>query len=324
MVPTMAGSAHRIDARTQDGFPVLTLSAPDQDLHASFAPGLGMIGASLRHRGEELLASCDGLAAYAERGSTMGIPFLHPWANRLAAREGRILGREIRLPEGTTLVRTDEHGRPIHGLLAASPLWEVTSRGADDERAWLEATLDFGAGEDLVALFPFPHRVDLAVELRRDTLRIRTRVTATGGDDVPVSFGFHPYLTLPSVLREQWEIRLPVERHVVLDDRQLPTGETEPVAPVRGPLGDGTFDDGYDRLTAPPAFSLAAGARRITLTFEGGYPVAQVFAPPGSPFICFEPMTALTNALFAGGFPVATPSQPYEAVFSIAVTAAPE
>ena len=46
-------------------------------------PAIGMVVASLRHRGEELLAQRDGLAAYAREGTTMGVPFLHPWANRL-------------------------------------------------------------------------------------------------------------------------------------------------------------------------------------------------------------------------------------------------
>src|SRR3954451_13830531 len=67
---------------TLEGFETVTLSAGE--LEASFAPGLGMAGVSLRHGGEELLDRRAGLSAYADRGAGMGIPILHPWANRRA------------------------------------------------------------------------------------------------------------------------------------------------------------------------------------------------------------------------------------------------
>ena len=60
------------------------LQDEEEALEATFVPGAGMLCCSLRHRGEELLAQNAGLAAYAERGKTMGIPLLYPWANRLA------------------------------------------------------------------------------------------------------------------------------------------------------------------------------------------------------------------------------------------------
>ncbi len=47
------------------------------DLEAVFLPDHGMLGASLRYR-VELLGRVEGLEAAAARGSTAGIPFLHP------------------------------------------------------------------------------------------------------------------------------------------------------------------------------------------------------------------------------------------------------
>ena len=66
-------------------------------------------------------------------------------------------------------------------------------------------------------------------------------------------------------------------------------------------------------------FVVAGGGRRIEVHFESGFPFAQVFAPPANDLISFEPMTAATDALRAGGFPVAEPGKPFRAVFSIAV-----
>ena len=48
------------------------------DLEAVFLPARGMLGASLRHRGAEILRRVDDLEQAAAKGSTAGIPLLHP------------------------------------------------------------------------------------------------------------------------------------------------------------------------------------------------------------------------------------------------------
>lgn len=68
-----------------DGFDAVTLAAGT--LEATFVPRLGMVAASLRHAGVELLDGRGGLRAYRDSGAVMGVPLLHPWANRLARDE---------------------------------------------------------------------------------------------------------------------------------------------------------------------------------------------------------------------------------------------
>src|SRR5215213_377815 len=114
----MTKPAPAVARGTLEGFQTVTLAAGD--LEASFVPGRGMVGVSLRHAGEELLDRRAGLGAYVEQGAVMGIPFLHPWANRLAGFAYAVDGRDVRLPPGPPLVHGDEHGLPIHGVLAAS------------------------------------------------------------------------------------------------------------------------------------------------------------------------------------------------------------
>jgi len=48
------------------------------DLEAVFLPGRGMLGVSLRLRGEEFLRRLENLEAAAAKGSTAGIPLLYP------------------------------------------------------------------------------------------------------------------------------------------------------------------------------------------------------------------------------------------------------
>ena len=58
----------------------------------------------------------------------MGIPILYPWANRLSANTYDVDGARVTLTPGNGGVRTDEHGAPIHGVLAADPGWDVTEQ----------------------------------------------------------------------------------------------------------------------------------------------------------------------------------------------------
>ena len=302
--------------RTIDGLAALTLASGG--IEVDFVPGAGMVGCSLRHRGEELLGQRGGLRAYVAERKTMGIPLLHPWANRLSQRRFEVAGREVAIDPRATPLRLDDDGLPMHGMLAAARGWRVERH----DGAGLAARFDFGAHEALMAAFPFAHELLFDATLAGTTLTIATTVRATGDAAVPISFGFHPYLRLPGVDRADWDVEIPVEERLGLDRRMLPTGERLAVQVAAGALGSRTFDDAY---VAPPdgrPFVLAGGGRRIELAFVAGFPYAQVFAPPEDDVIAFEPMTAPTNALVDGGLelPLVAPGDSYRAVFSISIS----
>jgi galactose mutarotase-like enzyme len=315
---------YEVTDSTQEGIETVTLASTEQRIEASFAPKVGMIGSSFRHAGEELLGQRGGLAKYAEVGSTMGIPLLYPWANRLSGFEYEAAGRRVELDPESKLIRKDPNGLPIHGLLNASPYWAVTGLSADADGARLAAELDFAAHEDLMAAFPFPHRLTMEATVSGSALTIATTVEPTGDAAVPIAFGFHPYPHLPHVPRAEWQVALPVRRRLILDEHQIPTGASEPVRIEPGPLGDRHYDDGFSELDRPPRFVLAGGGRRLVVELAKGFEYAQVYAPADQDVICFEPMTAPTNALVAGGpeLRLVEPGGSFTAVFSLAVEAA--
>ncbi len=312
--------SHAAEQTTFEGYPAVRLRGPE--LTAVFCPPVGMVGCSLEHGGAELLGQRGGLARYEARGSTMGIPLLHPWANRLSTLEFEVAGTEVRLDPESPRVRLDPHGLPIHGLLAASPYWRLDELHADDAHAALAAELDFGAHPELLECFPFPHVLRFTAIVVGSALTISTTLRPTGDAPVPVSFGYHPYLRLPGVPREQWEIALPPVRRMLLDDRMIPTGESEPAEIASGALGERTFDDALCELPDQPSFELSGGGLSVRLDFLAGYRYAQLYAPGDDEVICFEPMTAPTNALVAGGpeLPIAAPGESYEASFRLAMS----
>jgi aldose 1-epimerase len=294
----------------------IELRSPGGELEASFVPKAGMVGSSLRHKGEELLADPVSVSAYVESGHPTGIPLLHPWANRLASPEYEIAGRHVKLDLDAPNVHTDPNGLPIHGLVAGFPDWEVVQQ----RQSLLQARLDFAARPELMAGFPFPHILELTVELSGGRIGIDTELIPTGEEPVPVAFGFHPYLRLPGAARQRWVLELPVSSRMQLDDRMLPTGVSEPVRIPPGPLGERTFDDAFDGITDPVEFAVSEAGKRLSLRFVAGYQFAQVYAPPGSDFICFEPMTAPVNPFESARTLLAQPGSSYVTRFEIAAS----
>ncbi|MGH3632965.1 aldose 1-epimerase [Mycobacterium sp.] len=294
---------------------IVTLRDPSSSMQAQFVPDAGMIGSSLLDSGVQLLGQHRGLDAYISDAKTMGIPILYPWANRLGDNTYTAEGATVELTLGSNGVRPDPNGLPIHGVLAAYPRWRVITESENE----LTAETDFGADPELLASFPFPHLLALSVRLAERTLTVRTAVTPTGDKAVPLCFGFHPYLQLAGVPRREWIIETPPLRHLGLDERSLPTGESSNQQATTEPLGDKTFDDGYDHVPVGAVFAVSGGGRRIEVHFEQGYPAAQIFAPPGEDVVCFEPMAAPTDALRRGGYRVARPGDSAVAQFSIRV-----
>jgi galactose mutarotase-like enzyme len=318
-------AAHEVADCDIDGVAGVALGAGDAGLRVRVMPSLSMLVASITHRGEELLGQRKGVAAYAATGSTMGIPLLYPWANRISSLDIRAAGRGARIDPASPLVRTEEHGLPIHGLRTAGRGWREIARAADDAEATVAAAFDAAADAEVMALFPFPHTITVRLTLHGERITVDVEVAAGPDSPVPVAFGFHPYLRLPGVPRAEWDLELPVRRRALLDARGIPTGRTEEVSPVSGPIGTRTYDDLFPELVAPRRFALSGGGRRLEVRLGAGFPIAQVFAPGSDDVVCFEPMTAPTDALVAGGprLPVVAPGETFAARFTLSVLPAP-
>jgi aldose 1-epimerase len=305
-------SAEVVERRFQDT-PALELRSGA--LRATFVPGVGMTGVSLRHDRREHLALPGGVAAL-RAGHTGGLPLLAPWANRLASRRYRAAGVDVDLRR--LRLHTDDNGLPIHGLLVGWPEWEVIGTSARRDVAGLRATTIVDA-----PAFPFPHLVEVAVQAHDDRLVIDTTLVPTGDRKVPVAFGWHPYLRVPGTPRSRWTLRLPAREHLALDDRGIPTGESEREPMEQAPIGRRTFDDLY-RVGRDRRFALTGeDGATVEMIANPHYPYAQVWVPAGKPFAALEPMAARTNGLVDGDTHLVAPGDSFTTRFTIKV-ASPE
>lgn len=289
------------------------------DLEAVILPGHGMLVASLRHRGVEVLGRVQDLKTAAAHGSSAGIPLLHPWANRLAGPGYRVAGREVALDLTSPLLHRDARGLPIHGVPWSRLAWELMAERPDGLVARLEWTR-----RDLLAVFPFPHRLEMAVMVSPNGLTIETTLAAGPDGPVPVSFGFHPYFVLPGLPRAHWRLKLPPLRKLGLDPRGIPTGEEEPFGGFDAVLGELDFDDGFAVFNDHPSFSLRGAGRAITVELLMGYRYAQIYAPRDQDYVALEPMTAPTSALTSGrGLTLVPPGGQFGAAFRVHIEALP-
>lgn len=289
----------------------------DGELQAAFLPELALLGCSLRHRGDELLAFPQPLAAYRSLGRATGLPLLFPWANRLGGMGYRCAGVEVSLAGARELIQLDGE-LPIHGLRPPLLPFEVTRRSP----AAIEAEQQGTGSAAVERVFPFPYRLCVRIAVEGAALVVETLLEATGERAVPVSFGYHPYVHLPGAPRDDWLLELPAALRVEVDGRGIPTGARRPVDAQRAPLRGRALDDGFVDLGPQPRLSIAGGGRRITVELLEGYRCAQVFAPAGREHVALEPMTAPADALRSGeGLHFAEPGRPYRARFAIAVAA---
>jgi aldose 1-epimerase len=285
------------------------------DLQATFWPAAGMLGASFRFRGVELLRRVDDLDAARIKGSTAGIPLLYPWANRLGGLQYRAAGREVSLDPSSPRLHFDDHKLPMHGVPWSELQWNVVSSSADA----LTARLDW-LSRELLAIFPFPHHAEMAVRLRPVDLEIQTTVVADSGSPVPISFGFHPYFGLPGMPRAEWTLSAPAMRKLAVNAQGIPTGEETLSTALAAQLGNTGYDDGFALSGEQATFSIAGNGYSIAIEFKSGFRFAQIFAPKDKEFIAIEPMTAATNALCSGeGLRVIAPGEKFIASFRIQV-----
>jgi len=286
-------------------------------VEAAFVPGAGMVGSSLMLDGVELLAPRHGIAGYLSRGSTFGIPLLHPWANRLASPHQVVGDVAWDVVVGSPGVHRDDNGLPIHGLVAGLDAWEVVIEEASDGEARLSAVLRWDEHLDRFPSFPFPHELRVDVVVSGSVLRVSTTLTAAELE-VPVAFGWHPWFEFPDVAREEWELHSPFVRRAVLSELSVPTGEVLDAPPPSGRLGATSLDDVFLDVAEGAEVSVKVGTHGVAVRYVSGYDVGVLFAPLDADTVCVEPMTAPTDP-FSGRFPLRTapPGQSYTAVFEV-------
>jgi aldose 1-epimerase len=268
----------------------------------SIAPGVGNIAYEWLVRGRNYLHFPYASAGeFAARPRLCGVPFLAPWANRLDGDTYWANGKRYQLNPALGNLRRDGNQKPIHGLISFTNLWKLVEAGSDEASAWATSRLEFGRHADLLAQFPWAHTITMTYRLRGGAVEVETAIENHAAEPMPVAVGFHPYFRLHDTHRDEWHVHLAARDHMALSQQLIPTGERKPIE-FADPysLSLGQLDDVFANLIRDPdgraRFHVEGGRERVTVAYGPKYTVAVVYAPKGQDFICFEPMSAITNA----------------------------
>lgn len=333
----MSAAAQRYSATQTavEGVAVVRLADNADGTNVSIATGVGNIAYEFSVNGKNAYwFPYESPAAFAAAPQFCGNPFLAPWANRLDEDAYYANGAKYLLNAGLGNFERDPTGQPIHGLLAYSSAWKVVDLQADADSASVMSELRFDEFPALTAQFPFAHTIAMTYRLRHRTLETRTRIVNRSAEPMPLSIGYHPYFQLHDAPRDRWRVRIAAESLWELDDKLIPTGKKLPVAD-RFPQADdlelaGVFLDhvfgGLQRDAAGFAhFSVRGEREKLTVSYGAKYSTAVIYAPngKGQDFICFEPMSGITNAFnlarrgrYADLQQIA-PGESWEEVFSV-------
>jgi aldose 1-epimerase len=283
---------------SQDGVEVVRLTDARHNTQVSIVPTIGNNAFEMKVNGTNIFwTPYQSLAEFKARPVHLGNPFLAPWANRLDGDAFWANGRKYLLNAELDNLHRDGNGLPIHGLLEYADRWEVVALEATEFGAYVTSRLEFWRYPDYMAQFPFAHGIEITHRLEEGALETHLALSNRAAAIMPLSVAFHPYLTLTDAPRDEWSVRIPARELVVVDDRLIPTGARES-AGLSGltPLRDRWFDTVFSGVDASDEFEVRGRRQRIALRFGPKYPVAVVYAPSGRDFICFEPMSGVTNA----------------------------
>lgn len=286
---------------TVDEIEVIRLADAARQTEVSVVPSLGNNAYEMKVRGKQVFWSpYRTLREFRAKPAQLGNPFLAPWANRIDGDAYWVNGKKYLLNGDLGNFRYDGNRKPIHGLVVFAD-WKVTALRADEHGAEVTSRLEFWRNPAWMAQFPFAHTIDMTYRLRDGTLEVETAIENHATEPMPVSIGYHTYYQLDDAPRDEWKVHLAARQHLTLSEVLIPTGERKPVTladplPLAGNKLDDVFSDLVRDAQGRAEFWVAGRSQKISVLYGPKYPVSVVYAPPGRGFICFEPMTGVTNA----------------------------
>jgi aldose 1-epimerase len=287
---------------TEDGMEVLVLRDARAKTEVKIAPKIGNNAYSMKVNGKDLLFfPYSKLSEWLAKPGMAGNPYLAPWANRIEGESYWVGGKQYLLNAGLGNFRKDGNGLPIHGLIVYAKDWEVVSLKSNDANGAVAVSrLVHHRDAGRAAQFPFAHTTEMTYRLKGGVLEVETSIANESSQAMPIMVGYHTYYQVPGVPRDQWKVHVAAREHVVLGPKLTPTGETKPVAvPDPMSLAGTQLDDVFTGLAKGAdgwtPFWVEGGGKRVTVEYGPKYTVSVIYAPPGREFICFEPMTGVTN-----------------------------
>lgn len=293
------------DILIEDGIELVKLSSTTSDFSIKIAVNIGNTIYSILKKNKEYLYFPFELKAYKNISQLAGIPFMHPWANRLEGDYILIDQKKHDFSKSidTTMSR-DGNNLPLHGLLLKSDKWKTKEIINQKDAISHIALIEFEDEEEL-AIFPFKHTLEMKTTLTNCGISIEVFFINNSQNPMPLSSGFHPYFVINALKRDDLEIKIPFKNILLSNEIMIPSGNEikkelvfEGFIDDKISLSDNYFDHGFEELDQTKTCSVNQAETKFEINF-GDYEFGQIYAPNKmeKPYICIEPMLAKTNDL---------------------------
>jgi len=188
-------------------------------------------------------------------------------------------------------------------------LFTVTDSGAGTDGAWVTMMFN-GDTPEIQRQFPFPYEFTLTFRLNEQGLSIDVTGKNTGGTEMPMGFGWHPYFNMPLTAdgdRARCQLQVPTSEYWELAPDLVPSGRRLPVfgrLDMRSSLGVGEnlYDDiltgvQHDKNGWSHASLIDQTAHlRVTVSAGPSFREWVIYTPPDRDAVCLEPYTCAGNA----------------------------
>ncbi len=310
---------HFIKKYIEESFEIIELS--NQFINAKIVVQQGFNLFSLVYKNIETIYFDKTLTENFQDRKLAGIPFMHPWANRLD--RDKIFNRSFTMNDilNAVLYR-DGNNLALHGLILKSDKWQIIDMSATDLKASCTAKLAFNETH-LLDLFPFKHNIFITLELESEKLFYKVEIENLSSNEMPICFGFHPYFNIKH--SENNILIVPDAEVALVDEKLIPTNkydEKEALFSFKEnqiPIKNQNIDHAFLHQNQNENYQLKTDNYLVTFNLDENYTVVQIYHPNNEqkPYICIEPMTALANALNTGNYNTIAPNSKFNAVFSI-------
>lgn len=200
------------------------------DYTALLVPGMGanLVRLANMRLGVEILRApaADEIDEFRRRPHVFGLPVLFP-PNRIEDGTYTFGGRTYRFP----ITQTKEH-HYHHGILKDQP-FTVSKAWETDEEVLVECRYYSNAGNDAIFRdFPHEFKCKIIYRLTAEGLEQEVMFGNKSRAPMPVGVGFHTPMRIPFAGGEagDYVMRVAVGEQVELNQRNIPTGRTQPLS----------------------------------------------------------------------------------------------
>lgn len=281
------------DAET--GWTVYTMCAGKTCV--SVVPQAGCNVFSITQDGRELLKKPKSLKELP--GFMYGNPICYPTPNRVANAAFTFEGKTYQFPAN--------NGKNfLHGLVHSAP-WEYLGAEGTATETTLHCRIEFKEGTEWFKLFPFPHTLKLAINVKEGAVKFTYTVdNVAGTGPVPFGLAFHPWFLYQGA-RANTFLQVPATHIYEVSDNSptglIPTGK---LLPLEGnpkdlrtsrTLEDFVIDDVFYGMTPdkPAVIDFKEIKLKLSLPATADFAHMVVYTPKEGWF-CVENQTCSTDA----------------------------